>query len=156
MTFSGTGYSNRPSGEESAIYRYTYDFESRTCDHSKNAAASPIRSNMYNLTTKQRAPRSQKRAGAETTLRTSWTERPILHQFCFDNPPAGEGSKQVPEAAVVRDEWSRSLLTIRLLGREPKRWLVKGGLCCRRGFRRWEASHRRLLLCASPRMGDTT
>ena len=55
----------------------------------KNGAASSSRSNTHNLTTKQRAPRSQKRAGAETTLRTAWIERPILSGFCLNNPPAG-------------------------------------------------------------------
>ena len=85
------------------------------------------RSHTHNLPAKQRAPRSQKRAGAETTLRTAWIERPIFSRFCLDDPSAGRGSNQVPEAAVVRDVWSRSLLTfrlllIRLLGRvEPKR-----------------------------------
>ena len=61
------------------------------------------RPHTHNLTTKQRAPRSQKRAGAETTLRTAWIERPVLSGFGLNDPPAGGDSKQVPEAAVVRD-----------------------------------------------------
>ena len=64
--YPGTAFSNRPSCEEPAIYRYTYDVESRSVDPSTNAAASP--SPNTNLPTKQRAPQSQKRTGAETTL----------------------------------------------------------------------------------------
>ena len=61
-------------------------FESRIIDPPKTAAVLSSCSSTYNLTTKQRAPRSQKRAGAETTSRTTWIERPILHRFCLDNP----------------------------------------------------------------------
>ena len=64
------------------------------------------RSKTYNLTTKQRAPRSQKRAGAETTFRIAWIKHTILPWFCRDDPPVGGGSRQVilsQETAVVRD-----------------------------------------------------
>ena len=59
----------------------------------KNAAASSNRSDTHKLTTKQRAPRSQKRAGAETTLRTAWIKRLSFSGFCSNNPSAGGGSK---------------------------------------------------------------
>ena len=38
------------------------------------------------------------------TLKIAWVGRPILYWFCLDNPQTGDGSKQVPDAAVVRDE----------------------------------------------------
>ena len=78
-------------------------FESEIIDAPKKSAVSSSCSNTHNLTTKQPAPRSHKRAGAETTSRTAWTERPILPGFCFNDPPAGGGSKQFvsPETAVV-------------------------------------------------------
>ena len=53
-------------------------FGSQIIDPPKTAAVSSSCSSTHNLTTKQRAPRSQKRAGAETTLRTAWIERPIF------------------------------------------------------------------------------
>ena len=67
--YTGTASSNRPSCKEPAIYRYMYGVEYAPVYHSpsKNTAASSSRSITYNLTTKQQAPRSQKRAGAETT-----------------------------------------------------------------------------------------
>ena len=95
------------------------------------------RSHTHNLTAKQRAPSSQKRAGAETTLRTAWIERSVLSVFCLINSPAGGGSKQFPETVVVPGgwNWSPQFFTNRLLGRvELKRWLVEGDLRCRGGF----------------------
>ena len=77
-------------------------FESRIIDPPKTSAVLSSCSSTHNLITNQRTPRSLKRAGAETTLRTTWIERHILHRFCLDNPQAGGGSKQFPEAAVVR------------------------------------------------------
>ena len=71
----------------------------------KHAAVSS--SPNVNPPTKQRASRSQKRAGAETILRTAWIEYPIFPQFCLDDPSAGGGSRQVilpEETAVVRDQ----------------------------------------------------
>ena len=62
----------------------------------------------YNLTTNQRAPRSQKWAGAEVTLRTAWIKSPILPGFSLNDPPAVGSSKQVTilkGTAVVRDVW---------------------------------------------------
>ena len=49
------------------------------------AASSSLRT--HNLPTKQRAPRSQKRAGVEKTFRTAWIEHPILPRFRFNDPP---------------------------------------------------------------------
>ena len=82
------GISNQPlRRKKKAIGRYTYGvnnspeqllevFESRPSNLQKNAAA--LSSPNVNLPTKQRAPRSQKRAGAETTLRPAWIKYPIL------------------------------------------------------------------------------
>ena len=102
---------------------------------SKNIAASSglLR---HNLPTKQSAPRSQKRAGAETPFRTAWIKHPILPRFCFNDPPAGGGSKQVilPEVtAVVRNGLSRSSQICLFCQAEPKCWMVEGGLRCCRG-----------------------
>ena len=55
----------------------------------------------YNLTTNQRAPRSQKWAGAEGTLQTAWSKGPILPGFSLNDPPAVGSTKQSPEAAAV-------------------------------------------------------
>ena len=91
------------------IDRYTFGVEYSPVPFSSEKCCSlSSRSNMHNLTTKQRAPCFQKRAGAETTLRTAWIKRPILDRFCLNNPPAGVGSKQFPEAAVVPGGWNRS------------------------------------------------
>ena len=87
-------------------------FKSRIIDPPKTAAVLSSCSSTYILIPKQRAPRSQKRAGVETTLRTAWIERPIFSWFCLDDSSAGRRSKQVPDAAVVRDVLSWSLLTI--------------------------------------------
>ena len=49
-------------------------------------------------------PRSQKRAGAEVTLRTAWIKGPILPGFCVNDPPVIGSSRQVPlleDAAAV-------------------------------------------------------
>ena len=93
---------------------------------------------MHNLTTNQRAPRSPKRTGVEGTLRPAWIKRNILPVFCLNDPPAVGSSSQVTileDFAVVRGVWSRTFLTICLLGRvELKKWLVEGGLRYCRGF----------------------
>ena len=84
---------SRPTCKEPAIDRYTCGvkisplpllkvFESRIIDPQKMLQIVISRSNMHNLITKQRAPRSQKRTGAETTLRTAWVEHPVLPGFC--------------------------------------------------------------------------
>ena len=56
------------------------------------------------IVTNQRAPRSQKWAGAEVTLRTAWIKGLILPGFCVNDPPAIGSSRQVPllqDAAAV-------------------------------------------------------
>ena len=75
-----------------------YDF--RIIHPPKNAA--PF-SSALTWTTPQSNARyiPKKWAGAETTFRTAWIEYQILPRFCFNDPPTGEGSKQV-ETAVVR------------------------------------------------------
>ena len=73
----------------------------------KRCSSSPGCSSTYNLTTNQRASRSQKWAGADATLRTAWIKSPILPGFSLNDPPAVRSSKQSPEAAAVeRDVWS--------------------------------------------------
>ena len=63
-------------------------------------------SSTYNLTTNQRAPRSQKWAGAEVTLRIAWIKSPILPGVRLTDPPTVGSSKQFPEAAVVAGGWN--------------------------------------------------
>ena len=61
----------------------------------KRCSSSPAASITYSLTTNQRAPRSQKWAGAEVTSRTAWIKSPFLPGFCLNELPAVGSSRHV-------------------------------------------------------------
>ena len=112
--------SNQPSREEPATDRYTYGVnnssvpllkvcESRIINPPKNAADRHQLLQNESLSTKQRAPHSQNRAGAETICRLSWIKHQILPRVCF-NGPRPEGGLLIvcsPEAAEVQDVYCR-------------------------------------------------
>ena len=106
------GKSDRPLYVRRKYIAYTTPEDFLISNHrcSKTAADRYQPFQRENLPIKQREPRSQKRAGTETTLRTTWIEHPILPRFGFNDPLTGGGSKQViaPETAVVRGGWNSS------------------------------------------------
>ena len=100
---------------ETAIIRNTYgvsgllvplleDDDSKSCICQKTRSSHIQRTNQK-LPTKQRAPHSLKRTGAETTCGTTGIGHQSLPWLCFNAPPPEGGSKLVvypPGTAVVR------------------------------------------------------